>query len=30
MINLDNVNRGIYFINVKSDKGLVTKKLVIE
>jgi hypothetical protein len=30
MINLDNVNSGIYFINVKSDKGLVTKKLVIE
>jgi len=30
LINLDNVNRGIYFINVKSDKGLVTKKLVIE
>jgi hypothetical protein len=30
MINLDNVNRGIYFINVKCDKGLVTKKLVIE
>ena len=30
MINLDNVNRGIYFINVKSDKGLVTKKLVIQ
>lgn len=30
LINLDNVTSGVYFINVKSDKGLVTKKLVIQ
>lgn len=30
LINLDNVTSGVYFINVKSDNGLVTKKLVIQ
>ena len=30
LINLENVTSGVYFINVKSDKGLVTKKLVIQ
>lgn len=30
LINLDNTTKGVYFINVKSDKGLVTKKLVIQ
>lgn len=29
-INLNNPTSGIYFMNVKSDKGIVTKKLVIE
>ena len=29
-INLQNTTSGVYFINVKSDKGIVTKKLVIE
>ena len=29
-INLENTPTGVYFINVKSDKGIVTKKLVIE
>lgn len=29
-INLDKPSSGVYFMNVKSDKGIVTKKLVIE
>ena len=29
-INLENPSSGVYFINVKSDKGIVTKKLVVE
>lgn len=29
-INLDNASSGVYFVNIKSDKGLVTKKLVIQ
>ena len=29
-INLDNATSGVYFVNIKSDKGLVTKKLVIQ
>lgn len=29
-INLENTTSGVYFINIKSDKGIVTKKLVIE
>ena len=30
VINLDNASRGVYFVNIKSDKGIVTKKLVVE
>ena len=30
MINLDNPTSGVYFVNIKSDKGIVTKKLVIQ
>lgn len=30
VINLDKPGSGIYFVNIKSDKGLVTKKLVIQ
>ena len=30
VINLDNPSSGIYFVNIKSDKGMVTKKLIIE
>ncbi|MDN3678256.1 zinc-dependent metalloprotease [Flavobacterium paronense] len=30
VINLDNATSGVYFVNIKSDKGIVTKKLVIE
>lgn len=30
VINLDNPTRGVYFVNIKSDKGMVTKKLVIQ
>jgi hypothetical protein len=30
LINLDNPTSGVYFVNIKSDKGLVTKKLVIQ
>lgn len=30
VINLDNASSGIYFVNIKSDKGLVTKKLIIQ
>ena len=29
-INLDNASSGVYFVNIKSEKGLVTKKLVIQ
>ncbi|HNP32170.1 MAG TPA: zinc-dependent metalloprotease [Flavobacterium sp.] len=29
-INLDHPSSGVYFINVKSDRGIVTKKLVVE
>jgi len=29
-INLDHPASGIYFVNIKSDKGLATKKLMIE
>ena len=29
-INLQNPTSGVYFINIKSDKGIVTKKLVIQ
>ncbi len=29
-INLDHPTSGIYFVNIKSDNGLVTKKLIIE
>ena len=29
-INLENPSSGVYFINVKSDKGIVTKKLVVQ
>jgi predicted Zn-dependent protease len=30
VINLDNTTSGLYFVNIKSDKGLVTKKLIIQ
>jgi len=30
VINLDKPSSGVYFVNIKSDKGLVTKKLIIE
>jgi hypothetical protein len=30
VINLDKPASGVYFINVKSDNGIVTKKLIIE
>ena len=30
MINLDNPTSGVYFVNIKSDKGIVTKKLIIQ
>jgi len=30
VIDLDNPTSGIYFINIKSDKGIVTKKLIIQ
>ena len=30
VVNIDNATSGIYFVNIKSDKGLVTKKLVIQ
>jgi hypothetical protein len=29
-INLDKPASGVYFVNIKSDKGLVTKKLIVE
>ena len=30
VITLDNPTSGVYFVNIKTDKGLVTKKLVIQ
>lgn len=30
VISLDNPTSGVYFVNIKTDKGLVTKKLVIQ
>lgn len=30
VINLDHPGSGVYFVNIKSDRGLVTKKLVIQ
>ena len=30
VVTLDNATTGVYFVNIKSDKGIVTKKLVIE
>lgn len=30
VINLDNPANGVYFVNIKSDKGIVTKKLIIQ
>jgi hypothetical protein len=30
VINLDKPSSGVYFINIKSDKGLVTKKLIVQ
>jgi hypothetical protein len=30
VINLDNPSSGIYFVNIKSDNGMVTKKLIIQ
>lgn len=30
VITLDNPTSGVYFVNIKSDKGLITKKLIIE
>ena len=30
VINIQNATSGVYFINVKSDKGIVTKKLVVQ
>jgi hypothetical protein len=29
-IKLDNINGGVYFMNIKTDSGLVTKKIIIE
>jgi hypothetical protein len=29
-INIDNAEKGIYFVNIKTNNGLVTKKVVIE
>lgn len=29
-INLDHPGSGVYFVNIKSDRGLVTKKLIIQ
>jgi hypothetical protein len=29
-INLGNTSNGVYFINIKSDKGIVTKKLIVQ
>ncbi len=30
VITLENASSGVYFVNIKSDKGIVTKKLVVE
>lgn len=30
VVNLENVTTGIYFVNIKSDQGIVTKKLVVQ
>ena len=30
VVNLDNATSGVYFVNIKSDKGIVTKKLIIQ
>ena len=30
VINIENATSGVYFVNIKSDKGIVTKKLIIE
>lgn len=30
VINLKNTTSGVYFVNVKSDRGIVTKKLIIQ
>jgi FlaG/FlaF family flagellin (archaellin) len=30
VINLGQPTSGVYFVNIKSDKGIVTKKLIIE
>ncbi len=30
VINLDNATSGVYFVNIKSDNGIVTKKLIIQ
>lgn len=30
VINLDNPSNGVYFVNIKSDNGIVTKKLIIQ
>jgi hypothetical protein len=30
VINLDKPSSGVYFVNIKSDKGMVTKKLIVE
>jgi len=30
VINLDNPTNGVYFVNIKSDNGIVTKKLIIQ
>lgn len=30
VINLDNPTSGVYFVNIKSDGGVVTKKLIIQ
>jgi hypothetical protein len=29
-INIDNPNRGVYFANIKSGDGIVTKKIIVE
>ena len=30
IVNLENVTQGIYFVNIKSDQGMATKKIVIQ
>ena len=30
VVTLENVSNGVYFVNVKTDEGLVTKKLIIQ